>query len=278
MSVTLPSLTLVDWLQTRDAIHQYARIMGKIRGFYMPKAKHWWHITLTVNAHGLTTTPFPVSGRNLEMQLDLISHQLSIYSDSGWHCAIPLKGNSAAGMRQQITQLLATQGIELDEQRLGAFDDENILTYDADAADDFRRALCWIDVVFRTFKGGLRQETSPVQLFPHHLDIAMNWFSGRLVPGVDPDDEENADEQMNFGFVSGDASIDEAYFYVTAYPMPENWSDLALPEGAYWHSEGWVGAILPYARLLEANDPQVTLLEFLQQVQGHGAALMNSRS
>ncbi|ODB87563.1 hypothetical protein A3193_01205 [Candidatus Thiodiazotropha endoloripes] len=274
MTATLPSLILADWVETRDAIHQYARIIGKIRGFYMPKAKHWWHITLTVNAHGLTTTPFPVSGGTLEMQLDLISHQLSIFSNTGWNCGIPLKGNSAAGMRQQITQLLATQGIDLDEQLLSAFEDESILAYDADTADDFHRALSWIDVVFRTFKGGLRQETSPVQLFPHHLDIAMNWFSGRLVPGVDPADEDTADEQMNFGFVSGDASIDEAYFYVTAYPIPENWSGLALSQGAYWHTEGWVGAILPYARLLKANDPQAMLLEFLQQLQGHGAALM----
>ncbi|MCG7983213.1 MAG: DUF5996 family protein [Candidatus Thiodiazotropha lotti] len=274
MSVTLPTLKLADWFETRDAIHQYARIIGKIRGFYMSKAKHWWHITLTVNAHGLTTTPFPVIGRNLEMQLDLISHQLSIFSDTGWSCGIPFKGSSAAGMRQQITQLLATQGVDLDEQLLSAFEDESVQAYDADAADDFRRALSWIDVVFRTFKGGLRQETSPVQLFPHHLDISMNWFSGRLVPGVDPANEENADEQMNFGFVNGDASIDEAYFYITAYPMPENWSGLVLPQGAYWHTEGWVGAILPYARLLEVNDPQAMLLEFLQQVQNHGAALM----
>ncbi|MES9851746.1 MAG: DUF5996 family protein [Candidatus Thiodiazotropha sp. L084R] len=275
MPKTLPPLKLADWAGTRDAIHQYARIIGKIRGFYMPKAKHWWHITLTVNTRGLTTTPFPVNDQNLEIELDLVSHQLSIYSETGWRCSIPFKGNSTAGVIRQIRQVLTSQEISLDEQPLDAFDDETILAYDADAADAFRRTISWIDVVFRTFKGSLRQETSPVQVFPHHLDIAMNWFSGRLVPGVDPADEENADEQMNFGFVTGDGSIDEAYFYVTAYPAPANMPNLELPQGAYWHTEGWIGAILPYAALLETDTPQVLLLEFLQKTQEHGAALMS---
>lgn len=272
---SLPVLDLNEWRATRDAIHQYTRIIGKIRGFYMPRSKHWWHITLTVNARGLTTTPFQLDGQLLEMELDLSAHRLGIYSSQGWQYHIPFAGQSAAGMSRRIAALLAAAGVEPAREPLQAFDDEAILPYDAAAADAFRRAIGWIDVVFRTFKGGLRAETSPVQLFPHHLDIAMNWFSGRLVPGVDPANEEHADEQMNFGFVTGDGSIDEAYFYATAYPMPENWPGLALPPGAYWHSEGWIGAILPYAKLLESTDPQADLLEFLQTAQAHGAALMS---
>jgi len=34
------------------------------------------------------------------------------------------------------------------------------------------------------------------------MDVSMNWFSGRLVPDIDPADEESADEQLNFGFVT----------------------------------------------------------------------------
>lgn len=269
-----PTLRLADWLSTRDTIHQYARIIGKVRSFYMPKSKHWWHITLTGNTRGLTTTPFPLNGQILEIELNFVSHQLSVFSENGWHIAIPFRGNSSLGMSTQIKHMLETQGIKLNEQLLSDFTDETVMTYDANAADEFRRALNWIDVVFRTFKGRLREETSPVQLFPHHLDLAMNWFSGRLVPGVDPADEESADEQMNFGFVTGDSSINDAYFYATAYPTPDNWGTQDLAQGAYWHTEGWVGAILPYAELVESRDPQALLLEFLQKAQGHGSALM----
>ena len=45
----LPALNINDWRDSRDSIHQYARIMGKIRSTFMPRTRHWWHITLYVN-------------------------------------------------------------------------------------------------------------------------------------------------------------------------------------------------------------------------------------
>lgn len=269
-----PPLRLSDWKPTRDTLHQYARILGRLRGRYMPKSKHWWHITLGVSARGLTTTPFPINGQNLELTLDLITHQLAITSSDGWDATWPLAGQNAAGLCNRINATLAAAGIGLEQDLLAAFDDEADRPWDIAAIARYRQAINRVDATFKTFKGELREETSPVQLFPHHLDLAMNWFSGRLVPGVDPADEERADEQMNFGFVTGDGSIPDAYFYVTAYPPPDLWTDLALPEGAYWHTEGWTGAVLPYAALLSDSDPEERLLNFLRMLQGHGSRLM----
>jgi hypothetical protein len=156
------------------------------------------------------------------------------------------------------------------------FTDDTPLAYDFDAVDRYRRSINWIAGILAAFKGRLREGTSPVEVFPHHFDLAMNWFSGRLVPGVDPNDEESADEQMNFGFVTGDDSIDNADFYVTAYHQPEGWTDLDLPDGAYWQTGGWTGAILPYAALIESREPGDELLAFMQTVHAHGAALWAS--
>ena len=270
----LPTLRLTDWNATRDTLHQYTRIIGKIRSHYMPKSKHWWHITLNVTARGLTTTPIPVAGQNLELTLDLAAHRLVIDSSDGWSTALPLAGRSAAGLCRQIVATLAAAGIELELGLLAAGDGDEILPYDIQAIDNFHRVINWVNTVFRTFKGGLREETGPVQIFPHHMDLSMNWFSGRRVPGVDPADEENADEQLNFGFVTGDGSIRDAYFYATAYPVPDYWTDLVLPEGAYWHTEGWTGAILPYAAVVASDRPTELLLDYLQSLQAYGAKLM----
>ncbi len=274
MSQKLPMLNLTDWNPTRDTLHQYARIIGKIRGRYMPRSKHWWHITLSVSARAFTTTPFPIAGQSLELTLDFAAHQLVIESSDGWSASLPLAGQSVAGLCRRISVTLATAGIELNPDLLAAFDGEEILPYEIEAINRFRQVINWVDVAFKTFKSGLREETSPVQIFPHHMDISMNWFSGRLVPGVDPADEESADEQMNFGFVTGDDSIPDAYFYVTAYPAPDNWTELALPEGAYWHTEGWTGAVLPYAAVVAAHNPQQLLLDYLGSLQAHGKKLM----
>jgi hypothetical protein len=106
------------------------------------------------------------------------------------------------------------------------------------------------------------------------MDLSMNWFSGRRVPGVDPDDAENADEQLNFGFVTGDQSVSDAYFYITAYPAPDGWPDLSLPAGAYWHTEGWTGAVLPYAAVAASDRPAERLLGFQQKLLDHARRLM----
>lgn len=274
MSRQLPNLDLTSWKPTWDTLHEYARILGKVRGRYAPKSKHWWHITLSVSARGLTTTPFPVGGQNLVLTLNLVTHQLTVDSSEGWNTAISLVGQSASGVCRNIAAAAAAAGIELETDLLAAFDGEAVLAYDVEAIGRYRRAINWIDAAFKSFKGELREETSPVQIFPHHMDLAMNWFSGRLVPGADPADEERADEQMNFGFLTGDDSIPDAYFYATAYPAATGWTDLALPEGAYWYTQGWTAAVLPYAALVASSRPQGLLADYLRATQAHGKRLM----
>lgn len=274
MNTTLPSLNQNDWNLTRDTIHTYAKIIGKIRRQYMPKHKHWWHITLSVTARGLTTTPFPIMGQSLELTLDLSKHQLMIESSDGWSAGLPLSGQSATGICRQIADNIPSAGNELESELLVDFSSDEIMQYDTDAVDNFHKVISWVDITFKTFKGGLREETGPVQIFPHHMDISMNWFSGNLVPNVDPADEESAEEQMNFGFVTGDKAIPDAYFYVTAYPVPNEWAELQLPDGAYWQTEGWVGAVFPYAAVMATSNPSAILLDYLTNLQTHGAKLM----
>jgi hypothetical protein len=271
MSQRPPDLMLSEWKPTRDALHRYSRIIGEIRSRYMPGSKHWWHITLSVCARGLTTTPFPVAGQSLELILDLTNHRLAIDSSDGWSNSLSLSGRSEAGLSRHIKASFTAAGIDVEPELLAKFDGEAALPFDVAAVDRYRRVVNWVDGVFKRFKGGLREETSPVQMFPHHFDLAMNWFSGRLVPAVDPTDEERADEQMNFGFVTGDDAIPEAYFYATAYPEPTDWMDLELPEGAHWHTEGWTGAVLPYAAVAAASRPETILIDYLTRLQAHGA-------
>ena len=274
MPSRLNTLHLSDWRETRDTLHLYAKIIGKIRRHYMPKSKHWWHISLYVSARGLTTTPFPINGQNLELILDLINHQLRIDSSEGWSTALPLIGQSATEFCHRIVTALSERDVRLEPALLADFQSEEALTYDIQAGNRYRQVINWVDAVFKAFKGSLREESGPVQIFPHHMDLSLNWFSGRLVPGIDPADEESADEQMNFGFVTGDGSIPDAYFYVTAYPTPDQWSDLTLDDGAYWHTEGWTGAILPYEAVATSEKPFDRLLGFLQQLHAHGKRLM----
>ena len=265
---------LPDQLQpTHDTIRGYAQVLGKVRRALTPRQKHWWHVSLRTAATGLTTTSIPAGDFTVEMLLDFTTHQLVIKTSRGDVYSKPLQGQSLAIFCEDTLAALAALGIEPDIDR-SLFTDNTPGTYIPTVAAQYWRALSQIGAVFKQFKGGLRQETGPVQLWPHHMDLALLWFSGRLVPDQDPDDEEYSDEQMNFGFSPGDEGIPEPYFYITAYPTPDGFADTPLPNDAYWHTEGFTGAILNYASLVKANDPADKLLNFLQTVQQAGANLM----
>ena len=270
-----PELELSNLLDGRDAMHGYSRLLGKIRGALTPKQKHWWNISLRTSAVGLITTPIAVFDRNksVELELNCVHHKISIRSSKGEEHHIALEGQSLYQLYDNVTASLASIDVypELDKS---LFSNKESFKYDRKSIEALWQVLSQVDLIFKEFKGGLRQETSPVQLWPHHFDLAFLWFSGRLVPDQDPNNEEYADEQMNFGFSTGDDSIPEPYFYITAYPLPKSLPEVQLPSGAYWEAQVFNAAILKYKELIKSNDPKDTLINFLKAVHDVGSELM----
>lgn len=277
--MSFPPLSLADWRPTRDTVQGYSKLLGKIRRALTPYQPHWYHVSLHVNDTGLTTTDIPYGEDSFyadhffAMALDFTAHKLNINSSRRLQLEVPLTGQPLAAFYGAVMDGLQTLGVtvELDE---AMFADETPGTYDAAAITAYWQALKQINEVLLQFKAGLAGETGPVQFWPHHFDLAMLWFSGRKVPGVDPNDREYADEQMNFGFSTGDAGIPDGYFYITAYPIPDRFIGSMLVEGAHWHSEGWQGAVMPYSELVEVSDPKQKLRNFCHLVQARGASLM----
>ncbi|MFN2135409.1 MAG: DUF5996 family protein [Candidatus Promineifilaceae bacterium] len=271
-------LPLEAWRATRDTLAGYSRLVGRIRQHHTPPQKHWWHASLRLSTLGLTTTPLEDErGRPFELTLDLTEHQLTVTRGDGVSQAVPLSGQSVRTFKQELLAAMRSLDIRTGyHDEAHAFEDEAPGTYDEQAVAVFWETLRRIFFTLRAFRSSLREETGAVQFWPHHFDLAVLWFSGRKVPGQDPDNPAYADEQMNFGFSTGDDGIPEPYFYATAYPTPEGWTASALPAGAYWHSEGWTGAVLPYAHLVEAENGRALLLDFLKATQEAGANKMQT--
>ncbi|KAA3665397.1 MAG: hypothetical protein DWQ04_00810 [Chloroflexi bacterium] len=268
-----PPIPLDNWQATRDTITVYAQLLGKIRRAMTPKQKHWWHVSLRIISVGISTTPIPAGNKTVQLILDFTIHRLIILTSHGERHEIPLQGQSASAFCTEVLDALAELNIKPEIDRT-LFADDTAGGYDETAVSTFWQALSQIDVALKTFKHSFREESSPVQLWPHHFDLAVVWFSGRLIPGQDPANEENADEQMNFGFSTGDSSIAEPYFYATAYPTPDPFTQQPLPTDAYWHTEGFTAAILPYQSLVSATDPHAKLLNFLHTAHKAGSQFM----
>lgn len=270
---TFPPLPLADWRPTRDTIQTYAQVLGQVRRALAPPQKHWWHISLHTTATGLTTGTIPAGDQVFDMTLDCTAHTLTISTSKGERLQMDLRGQSPKEFCETALAALDAIGVRPDIDQ-SKFASETPGTYDKQAVETFWQALTQVDAVLKQFKGELRQETGPVQLWPHHFDLALLWFSGRLVPGEDPADEESADEQMNFGFSTGDEGIPDPYFYATAYPWPDGITEADLPAGASWHTEGWRGGLLMYEVLLAQENPKEYLLSFLRAAHEAGSGRM----
>ncbi len=268
-----PALTSAVDQSSQKTLQIYAQVLGKVRRALTPPQRHWAHVSLRIGTAGLTTSPIAVGGITFEMLLNLTEHKLVITTSQGDQWQKPLVGQSAADFCSDSLAVLAALGLEPEIDR-NLFTDTTPGTYQRAEVETYWQALTQIGATFKQFKGKLRGETSPVQLWPHHIDLAFLWFSDRLIPGQDPADEEHADEQMNFGFSPGDDSIPKPYFYITAYPMPAGLTDVALPVGATWSSAGFTGALLMYDTVLQTDNPQETLLDFLSTVHQAGSTRM----
>jgi hypothetical protein len=268
-----PSLTLSEWQGTRDSLQGYCRVLSEIRRESSPRQRHWSQVSLRVVPEGLITTPIPSSSGTFGLRLDLVHHKLRILTSGGQSLELPIAGQSLEQFHSEVMAALKGLGVA-SEVEAEPFSDPSPGEWDSAVISRYRQALVQIDAVFKEFKGELRQETSPVQLFPHHFDLALTWFSGRQVPGQEAKGEEWSDEQMTFGFVTGDDAVAEPYFYATAYPEPEGFVGSPLPEGAYWNEVGFSGAVLPYAALEQVDEPLQLLAEFLRRAHEAGASRM----
>ena len=54
-----PSIPVDEWEATRDTLHLYTQVVGKVRMTNEPLLNHWWNTTLYLTARGLTTSLMP---------------------------------------------------------------------------------------------------------------------------------------------------------------------------------------------------------------------------
>jgi hypothetical protein len=283
-----PDLTLATWAETRDTVHLWTQIVGKVRLGLMPMTNHWWHVTLYVSARGLTTSLMPIGGRGLELEFDFVDHVLDLRTTAGEHRHVTLEPRSVANFYAATTTALDELGVSVrlyprPSEVVDAipFDhDEVHRSYDADAANRFWRALVQADRVLTEFRAGFTGKASPVHFFWGGADICTTRFSGRPAPrhrgGVPncPDWVQElaySHEVSSCGFWPGGS--DEGTFYSYAYPQPAGFADWAVqPAGAYYdHALGEF--LLPYAAVRQAADPDAALLAFFGSTYDAAATL-----
>jgi hypothetical protein len=281
-----PALPYEDWRPTKETLHRYAQIVGKVRMALVPPRNHWWHVTLYVSARGLTTGPMPAGDRTAEIELDLIAHRVHVRTSDGrdesFALADPLP---CATFYERLFAALRAAGVEA-RIRAEPFDLGDSLPfaqdtvherYDADAVERWWRVLLATERALAAFASGFAGKASPTHLFWHSFDLAHARFSGRrapAIPGADPvTAEAYSHEVIAFGWWPGDERrTPYPAFYSYTAPEPDGLREAPLPAGAEWQDSGGGSlAILPYDAVRAAPDPAAALLAFFEAAYRAGA-------
>ena len=108
-----------DWTATRETLHRWTQIVGKVRLAQAPMVNHWWQVTLYVTPRGLTTSSMPAGDRVLEIEFDFCAHQLRITVEGGEHREIALEPKTVATFYAEVMDALASLGLDVSTSRSG---------------------------------------------------------------------------------------------------------------------------------------------------------------
>ncbi len=284
---TWPALTIDGWADTRDTLHMWTQIVGKVRMALEPMTNHWWQVTLYVSARGLTTSLMHAGDRGLEAEFDFLAHHLELRTTDGATRRIALEPRSVASFYAETMTALDELGIPVHivtrpnevVQAIPFDEDEVHHTYDPEAAHQFWLALVQMHRVLSLFRSHFIGKASPVHYFWGGADICTTRFSGRPAPkhrgGVPncPDyvqESAYSHEVSSCGYWPGG---DEGAFYAYAYPEPNGFADWPVePAGARY--EQTLGEfVLPYELVRTAPRPDEALFRFLQTTYEAAAEL-----
>ncbi|GAB3216569.1 DUF5996 family protein [Kineococcus gypseus] len=274
-----PALRVEDWTPTRDTLHMWTQVVGKVRTAHAPLLNHWWQATLHVSPRGLTTSTVPHGAGAFDVEFDFVDHRLVVRTSSGSTRTLALEAKPVAAFYAEVMSALDEVGVHTEirpvpnevDPAIPFAEDHEHASYDPRAVNAFWRQLLQANRVMGAFRARFVGKVSPVHFFWGSMDLACTRFSGRTAPphpGGAPNcgdwvmEEGYSRELSSCGFWPGGG--EEGAFYAYAYPEPDGFAEHpVLPPQASYSTRNRQ-FLLPYEDVRRSADPDATLTDFLQ--------------
>jgi uncharacterized protein DUF5996 len=283
-----PSLPLEAWLPTRETLHRYTQIIGKIQLALTPMVNHFWNVALRVTARGLATPALRHNGRTFDIELDLIEHRLIARTDDGASQARDLRPVAVAEFYRDVLAMLGALGIriaiwdrpvELRTDPIPFSEDRVHAAYDRAYVERFFRVVSHAAQALEQFRSRFTGKCSGVGFYWGTFDLSVARYSGRRAaeapsgaPSGTIDREAFSHEVSEAGFWPGDQNYTAPAFYALHYPTPDGFTRAAVrPSEARWEAASR-SFVLPYEACRD-RDPHARILEFCQSTYEAGANL-----
>jgi hypothetical protein len=280
-----PSIPFAEWRDTRETLHRYAQIVGKIQLALTPVVNHFWNVTLRVTARGLATSALFCDGVTFDLELDFVRHELVIRTSDGAYQAIQLESHSVADFHREVFAALNGLGIhvhiwdqpvEIQTELIPFHEDTMHATYNREHVSRFFRALTSATQVLQEFRAQFVGKCSDVAFYWGTFDLSVARFSGRPSPNAPtspPYEREGYSHEVNYaGFWPGDTRYPAPAFFAAHYPSPPGFTTAVIhPPEASWQPASH-SFVLPYDTCRDA-DGASRVLTFCQSAYETGATL-----
>ncbi|RNL84323.1 DUF5996 family protein [Halostreptopolyspora alba] len=287
-----PPIPLREWSDTKETLHRFLQIVGKIRLSASPRRNHWWNVPFHLTGNGITTRPMGLVDGNamFTVDFDFVSHLLVARTIDGRSASFSLPGHSVSSFYRETRATLEGLGVHVRIPHPRPYDlpdadrpfeeDTEHATYDPNAAHRYWFVLSQVGMVLEEYAAGFSGKTSPVHHFWHTFDIAMTRFGSRALdqpreagPLVR---EAYSRDVVSFGFWFGDETVAEPAFYAYVVPEPDGLAERPLePARAEWASSGQGHlALLRYEHVRKEPDPRGVVLSFYESAYRAGADLL----
>ncbi|MFE0454172.1 DUF5996 family protein [Streptomyces sp. NPDC058914] len=277
-----PAVPYASWNPTKETVHRFAQIVGKVRLAFSQRRNHWWNVPYHLTGRGITTRPMGLtdSGAFFCVDFDFIDHSLRITHSSGASVSFPLQGLSVAAFYRRLMGSLDQLGVPCDIARPFPYDlpdaerpfadDTEHATYNPEHAHTYWIVLSQVNLVLEQYAAQWSGKTSPVHHFWHTFDIAVTRFSDKkadLPASVDEVTREAySREVISAGFWFGDPTFPEPAFYSYTAPEPKGLEaeKISPPQASWVPMRGSHLAVLRYDDVRTSPKPRETVLDFFE--------------
>ncbi len=280
-----PPLSSSEWSETRDTLHMWLQIAGKLKVELAPFQNQLWHTALALTARGLTTGPLPYGDGVFQVDFDFVSHTCAIWTSAGAHRSLPLYPCSVAHFYDELMSSLAGLGIDVQINPMPQEVPNPIrcdvnfssASYDPDAVNRWWRIVSSSATVMWNHRSYFTGKASPVHFYWGGFDLTATRHNGdpHQVPPQSGYIYRVAENEANWaaGFWPGSGEVDYPAYYAYMIPKPDGLESARIePTEAFWSTE--LGEfILPYDAVRGADDPAAALMSFLQSTYAAAADL-----
>ena len=104
-----PPIPLAQWRDSKETLHRFTQVIGKIRLASSVRRNHWWNVPFHVTGRGITTRPMgQVDGNPIfSVDFDFVDHLLVVREIEGRSASFSLLGQSVASFFRETLRRCA---------------------------------------------------------------------------------------------------------------------------------------------------------------------------